>query len=270
MRIIRFVDEAGKIRFGHNHHDGKALVLEGGLLEGFTETGQQAGVKKFLAPIQAAVILGIGLNYHEHARETGLEVPKYPVLFMKNPASVVGPEDPVILPPSCMNPPQVDYEVELGVVLKKEARDVPVDQALDYVLGYTVGNDVSARRWQGVKDSGQWTRGKSFDTFCPLGPVLVSPDKIPDPQALALSCTLNSKIMQDGHTGDMIFSVAELIAFLSQSTTLLPGTVILTGTPSGVGFKRTPPVYLQDGDQLESTVERIGTLRNPVRAQSGA
>ncbi|MCF8104577.1 MAG: fumarylacetoacetate hydrolase family protein [Desulfohalobiaceae bacterium] len=269
MRIIRFMDETGQVRFGHDHQDGQALVLEGGLAKGFTETGQRAGVTKILAPLQPAVILGIGLNYHEHARETGLEAPKYPVLFMKNPASVVGPEDSVILPPSCMNPPQVDYEVELAVVLKKKARDVPLDKALDCVLGYTVGNDVSARRWQGVKGSGQWTRGKSFDTFCPLGPVLVTPDEIPDPQALALSCTLNNEMMQNGHTGDMIFSVAELIAFLSQSTTLLPGTVILTGTPSGVGFKRTPPVYLQDGDQLELTVEKIGTLRNPVRAEKG-
>ncbi|MFW6055578.1 MAG: fumarylacetoacetate hydrolase family protein, partial [Thermodesulfobacteriota bacterium] len=254
----------------HDHRDGQALILEGGLAEGFTETGRRAAVEKILAPVQAAVILGIGLNYHEHARETGLDVPKYPVLFMKNPASIVGPDDPIILPPSCMNPPQVDYEVELAVVLKKKARDVPLGKALDYVFGYSVGNDVSARRWQGVKGSGQWTRGKSFDTFCPLGPVLVTPDEIPDPQALALSCTLNGQIMQDGHTGDMIFSVAELIAFLSQSTTLLPGTVILTGTPSGVGFKRTPPVYLQDGDQLELSVEKIGTLRNPVRAGSEA
>ena len=267
MRIIRFKDEAGQIRLGHDPRDGEAQVLEGDLLSGFRPGSQRAQVKKILAPLIPPVIFGIGLNYHEHAKETGLEIPKYPVVFMKNPASAIGPEDPIVLPPSCMNPPQVDYEVELAVVIKKASRDVSQDRALDAVLGYTVGNDLSARRWQGIKGSGQWVRGKSFDTFCPLGPVLVTPEDIPDPQNLRLRCILNGETMQDGHTGDMIFSVAELISFLSQGTTLLPGTVILTGTPSGVGFKRTPPVYLQSGDQLELSVEHIGTLQNPIRLE---
>ncbi len=267
MRIIRFLDEKNRICFGQEKSESQIRLLVGGPDTGFIPTDQKAGVKKILAPVAPPAILCIGLNYHEHARETGMETPKYPVLFMKNPAAVTGPRDPILLPPSCMNPSQVDYEVELAVILKKAGKDVPVESALEHVLGYTVANDVSARKWQGKKGGGQWVRAKSFDTFCPLGPVLVTPEEIPDPQALALSCTLNGRSMQDGHTGDMIFSVAELISFLSQGTTLLPGTVILTGTPSGVGFKRTPPVYLQDGDQLELFVENIGTLKNPVRLQ---
>ena len=267
MRIIRFLDENNRLCFGQEVSPGRVRLLEGELFSVLRPTEREAAVTKRLAPLDPPAILCIGLNYHEHARETGMDVPKFPVLFMKNPAAVIGPEDPVLLPPVCMQPPQVDFEVELAVVLKQAAKDVPVEQAMEYVLGYTAANDVSARKWQGKKGGGQWVRAKSFDTFCPLGPALVTPDEITDPQALGLSTTLNGQTMQSGSTSDMIFSVAELISFLSQGTTLLPGTVILTGTPSGVGFKRTPPVYLQDGDQLELKVERIGALNNPIRLQ---
>jgi 2-keto-4-pentenoate hydratase/2-oxohepta-3-ene-1,7-dioic acid hydratase in catechol pathway len=167
---------------------------------------------------------------------------------------------------------QVDYEAELAVVIGRRCKNVGVDEALAAVLGYTCANDVSARDWQKRPElgGGQWCRGKSFDTFAPLGPVLVSPAELPDPNALAISTELNGERVQDGHTSDMIFSVAEIIAFLSGSTTLLPGTVILTGTPEGVGMAADPPRWLRPGDQVEITIEAIGTLRNPVLAEGDA
>jgi len=158
----------------------------------------------------------------------------------------------------------VDYEAELAVVIGRTARNVPQQEALDYVLGYTCANDVSARRWQKRGGGGQWVKGKSFDSFCPLGPVIVTSDEIGDPQALGLRSILNGSVMQDGNTSDMIFPVARLIHLLSQDTTLLPGTVILTGTPSGVGFTRTPPVFLAPGDEIVVEIENIGRLLNPV------
>ncbi|MDM8525268.1 fumarylacetoacetate hydrolase family protein [Desulfococcaceae bacterium HSG8] len=264
MRIIRFADKNGEDYYGHNYRDGIATLLEGRLFDGFQDTGQDVRVEKLLAPLQPTAILCIGLNYHEHARETGAELPSHPVLFMKNPASVNHPGDPIILPRSCLDPLQADYEAELAVVIGKPAKDVTASEALDYVLGYTAANDVSARRWQKHGGAGQWVRGKSFDTFCPLGPELITSDEIPDPQTLQLRCTLNNQVMQDGNTSDMIFSVARIIEFLSESTTLLPGTVILTGTPSGVGFVREPPVYLKPGDVVEISVEHIGALTSPV------
>ena len=267
MRIVRFVDERDRIHYGHNYENGQAALLGGDLITGLKETGETSRVKKLLAPLAPHVIFGIGLNYHQHAEETGADVPKYPVLFMKNPVSVTNPGDPILLHPSCMEPPEVDYEVELAVVIDKTAKDVPTAEALSYVLGYTVANDVSARRWQGGRGSGQWVKAKSFDTFCPLGPEIVTADELQDPQNLRLTCVLNGRVMQDANTADMIFSVAELIAFLSTGMTLLPGTVILTGTPSGVGFTRKPPVFLMPGDTVELTVEGIGTLSNPVRLQ---
>jgi 2-keto-4-pentenoate hydratase/2-oxohepta-3-ene-1,7-dioic acid hydratase in catechol pathway len=165
-----------------------------------------------------------------------------------------------------MEPPEVDFELELAVVIGQAAKDVSAAEALDYVLGYTVANDVSARRWQGGRGSGQWVRGKSFDTFCPLGPELVTTDELADPQNLNMNCVLDGRTMQDANTSDMIFPVSELISFLSTGTTLLPGTVILTGTPSGVGFTRKPPVFLMPGNTIDMTVEGIGTLSNPVES----
>ena len=267
MRIIRFLDDAGQQRFGKDFDNGQATLLEGDSITGLVETDQICNVKKLLAPIVPPAIIGIGLNYHQHANETGMEAPKYPVVFMKNPASIANPGDPVLLHSSCMEPPEVDYEAELAVVIGQAAKDVSTDDALKHVLGYTAANDVSARRWQGRKGAGQWVRAKSFDTFCPLGPELVTADELQDPQNLRLTCELNGQLMQDGNTGDMIFPVAELISFLSTGATLLPGTVILTGTPSGVGFTRKPPVYLMPGDTVEVTLEGIGLLKNTVELQ---
>jgi 2-keto-4-pentenoate hydratase/2-oxohepta-3-ene-1,7-dioic acid hydratase in catechol pathway len=264
MRIIRFLDEKGQTRLGHDYRAGAAALLEGALFQTLKDSGQLQKVAKLLVPVQPPAILCIGLNYAQHARETAAELPKYPVLFMKNPAALNHPGDPILLPPSCLNPPQVDFEVELAVVIGRTAKNVAAANALDYVFGYTIGNDVSARRWQKHAGGGQWVRGKSFDTFCPLGPELVTKDLVADPQQLRLQCFLNGELMQDANTSDMIFSVAELIEYLSDSMTLLPGTVIMTGTPSGVGFARQPPVFLKPGDNLELKIDNLGTLHNPV------
>jgi len=267
MRIIRFYDEAGKICYGNRHPDKTITRLKGGFFNEFHDTGTPVRVRKLLAPLQPAAILCIGLNYHRHAVETGMPLPEYPVLFMKNPGALAHPGDPIVLPHSCMQPPQVDYEAELAVVIGRSARNVSATNALDHVAGYTIANDVSARRWQKHAGGGQWVRGKSFDTFCPLGPALVTADEIADPQTLQVKSILNKEIMQNSNTSDMIFGVAELIEYLSDSTTLLPGTVILTGTPSGVGFVRKPPVYLKPGDTMDVEIERIGTLTNTVAAE---
>jgi len=267
MRIVRFLDDKDQVRYGCNYGNEAAELLEGDFATGFKKTGRSCGVKKLLAPVAPPAVFGIGLNYHKHAQETGMEAPRYPVLFMKNPASVTNPGDPILLHPCCMEPPEVDYETELAVVIGRAAKDVSTAEALNFVLGYTAANDVSARRWQGKRGAGQWVRGKSFDTFCPLGPVLVTADELTDPQNLSLSCVLNGQVMQEANTSDMIFPVAELISYLSTGATLLPGSVILTGTPSGVGFTRKPPVFLMPGDTVEIIVEGIGTLSNPVELQ---
>ncbi|MBW2594199.1 MAG: fumarylacetoacetate hydrolase family protein [Deltaproteobacteria bacterium] len=267
MHIIRFYDDTGKICYGNKHQDETVTVLQGRFFDDFQDTGTPVKVKKLLAPLQPAAILGIGQNYHQHVSETGMQLPKHPALFMKNPGALAHPDDPIVLPNSCMEPMQVDYEAELAVVIGRTAKNVRAANALDHVAGYTIANDVSARRWQKHAGGGQWVRGKSFDTFCPLGPGMVTADEIADPQTLQIKSILNKEIMQNANTSDMIFGVAELIEYLSDSTSLLPGTVILTGTPSGVGYVRKPPVYLKPGDTIEIEIERIGNLTNTVAAE---
>jgi len=264
MKIFRFRDEQGEIRLGAIDSGGRAREVVETAVGCFKLTDKQIRIGALLAPVRPSAIICIGLNYQAHARETGLPTPDYPVMFMKNPAAVIGPGEAIVIPGSCKQKPQVDFEAELAVVIGKAAKNVPVSAALDYVKGYTVANDVSARIWQKHAGAGQWVRGKSFDTFCPLGPVLATPDEIPDPNDLALSCVLNGETMQESHTSDMIFSVSRLIEYLCEDTTLLPDTVILTGTPSGVGFMRKPPVYLKSGDRLALSIEKIGALENPV------
>ncbi len=263
MRVIRFVDEGGATRFGTPAGEGRAVVLAGDLFGALRPSGETAEVRRLLAPLAPVNIFCVGLNYRAHAAETGAPIPQDPVLFMKPTTAVSGPGDPIPLP-ACSRGLEVDYECELAVVIGKAGRDIPEDRALDHVLGYTAANDVSARRWQ-KHSGGQWVRGKSFDGFCPLGPALVTRDEVPDPQALRLRTVLNGRVMQESTTADMIFPVARLVSFISQDTTLLPGTVILTGTPPGVGFARTPPVFLQSGDQVTVEVEGVGALSNPVR-----
>jgi 2-keto-4-pentenoate hydratase/2-oxohepta-3-ene-1,7-dioic acid hydratase in catechol pathway len=263
MKIQRYLDTQQAIRYGAVQPDGSVLELEGSLLEGLTETGRTASVQKILAPVVPTQILAIGLNYRKHAEETKTRIPEHPVLFVKNVASVQHPGDPIVLPRKLASH-EVDYECELAVVIGKECRNASRTEALDYVLGYTCGNDVSARDWQKRWGGGQWCRGKSFDTFCPLGPVLVTPDDIPNPNALGIRTIINGEIMQDSNTQDMIFDVPTLIEFLSGSTTLPAGTVILTGTPSGVGMARDPQRWLKAGDVVTVEIEKIGSLSNPV------
>ena len=266
MKITRFHDEHGSIRTGVDLGDGTADVLHNPdpLHATPQPTGRTARIERRLAPIDPTNVFCIGLNYREHAEETGADIPEQPVVFMKPTTAAHHPDHPVLIPECCARGDEVDYEVELAVVIGRRGRDIPEDQALDHVLGYTVANDVSARRWQKHAGGGQWVRGKSFDTFCPLGPVLVTRDELPDPQRLRLSTTVNGETRQDSTTRDMIFTVAQLIEFLSMDTTLLPGTVILTGTPPGVGVARKPPVFLQKGDTVTCAIEGIGELTNPV------
>lgn len=264
MRIIRFIDDTGDVHYGHDERGGTASLLTGELLSGCRDAGKRAKIVRRIAPLEVRAVLCIGLNYRAHAIETKAEIPTRPVLFMKNPAAVIGPEDAIVIPPHCMNPPQVDYECELAVVIGSAAKSVSEKEALSHVLGYCVGNDVSARTWQKKLSGGQWVRGKSFDTFCPIGPAIVTADEVPDPQNLRLTTRLNGQVMQDSNTSDMIFPVAKLISELSDGMTLLPGTVIMTGTPSGVGVARDPQVFLKPGDRLELTIESIGTLSNPI------
>lgn len=220
-----------------------------------------------LLPVRT--IIGIGRNYAEHAAEQGAAVPTLPLVFMKNPASAIRDGDAVEIAPICRDPAtgrgEVDFEAELAVIIGRAARDVPEADALAHVLGYCCANDISARWWQKKGSEGQFTRGKSFDTFCPLGPTVVPAGHIPDPQALRVIMRLNGTVMQDGSTSAMIFPVARLIADLSRGMTLVPGTVILTGTPAGVGMARTPPVWIKDGDMMEVEISGLGVLRNPVK-----
>jgi 2-keto-4-pentenoate hydratase/2-oxohepta-3-ene-1,7-dioic acid hydratase in catechol pathway len=218
---------------------------------------------RILAPIpDPEKIICIGLNYADHCREQGKEPPPHPILFAKFANAICGPGDPILLPPLTN---KLDYEAELGVVIGQGGSNIPRERALSYVFGYTCINDVSARDLQ--KSDGQWLRAKSMDNFAPTGPCIVSADEIPNPQSLAIRCRLNGQTMQDSSTREMIFPVAEIIAFISRAITLAPGDIISTGTPDGVGCHRNPPVFLKDGDQVEVEIEGIGTLSNRVQAR---
>ncbi len=207
-------------------------------------------------------IVCVGLNYRDHAEEQGAELPRAPLLFAKWPSALVGPGEAIVLPRTSA---RVDYEAELGVVIGERVKGVSAENALEAVLGYLCLNDVSARDFQ--FGDGQWTRGKSPDTFCPVGPRLVPREQVPDPQALRIRCLLNGEVMQDSTTANMIFSVAEVIAYASATSTLEPGDLIATGTPAGVGVFRKPPRLLSDGDEVTVEVEGLGALTNPVRAE---
>lgn len=267
-RLIRFIDEKGMIRHGQmvgNDFNQSDLIENDDIFGSRVLTGERIGIKKLLAPLQPTQIIGIGLNYRKHAEETNMPLPEHPVVFFKNNHSIQHPNDPIIIPSIALSPPEVDYEVELAVVIAKTCKNVSEASALQYVLGYTVANDVSARRWQGKRSGNQWCRAKSFDTFCPLGPSIVT--DIRDPQNLSLSTVLNGKTMQSSNTKDMIFSVSKLISRLSDAMTLAQGTVILTGTPEGVGFTQSPAVYLHPGDTVVTQIEGIGALENNVVAE---
>lgn len=263
MKLIRYADSAGRAHYGSEQPDGSALRIEGDIFGPHHVTADRADLVTRLAPVAPTQILGIGLNYRHHAREAGAKIPELPVLFVKGLNTVQRPHGPIEIPTHLASA-EVDYECELAVVIGRTCKNVSRARALDYVLGFTCANDVSARDWQLQRGSGQWCRGKFFDTFCPLGPRLVTPDELPGPNMLKIATRLNGETVQDWTTSDMIFDVPALIEFLSGSTTLLPGTVILTGTPHGVGMAQKPPRWLRPGDVLEVEIEHIGTLVNPV------
>lgn len=263
MKLIRYRDLSNQIRFGRQHDAGQVTEVQGDIYTSPEDTGQPAEVAQLLAPVEPSDIFCIGLNYRKHAEEGQLPIPEYPVVFMKNRGAVQHPGEPIVIPRQ-LRSDAVDYECELAVVIGRRCHNVTKSAALDYVLGYTCANDVSARDWQIKWGGGQWCRGKTFATFCPLGPCLVTADEITNPNELGIKTILNGQVMQDWNTRDMIFDIPTLIEFLSASTVLLPGTVILTGTPHGVGAARKPPVFLQPGDSVTIEIERIGSLTNPV------
>lgn len=266
MKIVRIQSDENEQCYAIVQADGRLNRASGDIYKGLVDTGQPAS-GKILAPIVPGNILCIGLNYRDHAKEANLEIPEHPVLFIKMSSCLQNPDDPILLP-RVLNSSKVDYEAELAVVIGKSCHNVNRAEAMDYVLGYTCANDISARDWQKHGGGGQWCRGKSFSTFCPLGPVLVTADDIPDPNKLSIQCRLNGELVQDGHTSNMIFDVPSLIEFLSGSSVLPAGTVILTGTPHGVGFARKPPVFLQPGDTVSVAIENIGVLKNHVAEEA--
>lgn len=263
MKLIRFVSERDEICLGiySPERTAYAKIVRGDILSGAYEiTNRRAEIKTLLPPALPVNILALGINYRKHGEETAMSAPSQPVLFIKATSSVTGPDSPILLPAA--GPDLVDYEAELAVVIGTKAKNVAPAEALNFVFGYTCANDVSARDWQFDRQKGQWARGKSFDTFCPLGPWIVTKDEVPDPNDLGIRCLINGKVVQDARTSEMIFDVQTIISNLSRSMTLLPGTVILTGTPEGVGFTRQPPLFLKDGDVVSIEIEKIGTLTN--------
>ncbi len=206
-------------------------------------------------------IICVGLNYADHAKEGGFDPPVEPVIFNKFPSAVLADGQPIVLPPSSQ---KVDYEAELVVVLGRGGRNIPQSEARKYVAAYCCGNDISARNWQLEKTGGQWLLGKTFDTFAPFGPYLVTADDVPDPHSLRIRSRINGQTMQDSNTSQLIFPVEELIAYVSSVCTLSPGDLLFTGTPPGVGFARKPPVFLRAGDVVEVEIDELGILRNPV------
>ncbi len=264
MRIIRFESENGDIHHGavESMEARTARVIAGDIFGDFLISENVVEIKKLLAPVSPPNILALGLNYRKHADETGTRYPEIPVMFLKATSSVIGPGRPIILPAA--GPDEVDFEGELAVVIGREARNVPPRSAMDFVLGFTCANDVSARDWQIDRQKKQWARGKSFDTFCPIGPCIVTRDALKDPDNLRLRTVVSGEVLQDSTTADMIFGVAAVVSDLSRSMTLAAGTLILTGTPEGVGFTRKPPRYLREGDSVSVIIEGIGELANPV------
>jgi len=252
-------------------HDIKALLARGP--EGVQRAAEALAVGEAISPSELKPlpivpnpekIICVGLNYSDHARESGMTPPAEPVLFNKFSSALRGMDQPIVLP---RDSSEVDYEAELVVVVGIGGRNIAAPRALEHIAGYCCGNDVSARDWQLRKPGGQWLLGKSFDTFAPVGPALVTADEVSDPNRLAIELRLNGRVMQQSNTSKFLFSVAELISYISRVCTLKSGDLIFTGTPPGVGFARRPPVFLQSGDVVEVEIEQIGVLRNPVVAE---
>lgn len=260
MRLIRFLDQDFEVRVGEPVGQGWARPLVAGSGNEARFAEQTVPARQLLPPADPPNIFAIGRNYRAHVEETGARLPDKPLVFQKATTALTGHEGVIVLPRSA--PDEVDFEAELAIVIGRRARHVPPQTALEYVQGYTCANDVSARDCQ--RSDKQWARAKSFDTFCPLGPWLVTADEL-DPDDLGIRSRLNGRLMQDSRTGQMVFSCRQLISYLSHQFTLLPGTVILTGTPDGVGYARQPPVFLRPGDRIEIEIEGVGTLANDVQ-----
>jgi 2,4-diketo-3-deoxy-L-fuconate hydrolase len=273
LKLVSYSTDGGAPKIGYIE-DGEVRPLGGaGILE-YIEHGRSVerqpggGVVpleevRLHAPIaRPAKIIAIGLNYEDHAAETGREIPEKPIVFAKYPNTIIGPGEVIRIPAITE---QVDYEAELVVVVGRSAKNIPESEALEHVFGYLNGNDVSSRDLQ-FSEGGQWTRSKSLDTFAPMGPYIATRDEVPNPQNLSIRCILNDDVVQDGTTARMIFSVAELVSFLSRGMTLVPGDVIFTGTPSGVGYVREPKLFMKPGDEVTVEIEGLGALTNPVEA----
>ncbi len=242
-----------------------ALALARKALE---NTPPESGIPLADATLKAPIplpgkIICIGQNYLDHAKESGASKSPYPIIFAKYTNSVIGPGEAIVIPKAVEKP---DYEGELAVVIGRRGRNIPEAQALDYVAGYMPLNDVSARDWQ--HHTSQWIMGKTCDTFCPMGPAIVTADEIPDPQGLSIRTSIAGELLQNGHTSEMLYPVASLIAYISQVMTLEPGDIIATGTPAGVGSARKPPRWLRPGDIVSIDVEKVGVLNNPVKAEA--
>lgn len=274
MKLVRYSVDGGDAKIGYVE-DGEVRELGGSNMLEYIEHGRSADRQpgtgsvpldevRLHAPIaRPGKIIGIGLNYSDHAEETGADIPEKPIVFAKYPNTIIGPGEAIRIPAVTE---QADYEAELAVVIGRSARHVDPGDALECVFGYMNANDVSSRDLQ-FSEGGQWTRSKSLDTFAPIGPYLVSREDVPDPQNLSIKATLNGEVMQEGTTEKMIFSVAEVISFLSKGMTLEPGDIILTGTPPGVGVARDPQVFLKDGDEVTIEIEGLGVLTNPVEQE---
>ncbi|KAL1304770.1 hypothetical protein AAFC00_003706 [Neodothiora populina] len=277
-RLVRFLAKDGRIYYGDailpsGAHDltnvAKAKVIQGSPWGRYEVTDQVAEVRTLLAPLareDVQTVRCLGLNYEQHARESNMPIPQNPILFYKPSTAITGPFDPIPVPAVAQEHEGLDYECELVAVIGKEGSNIPESEALSYVAGYCVANDVSHRHLQ-LKRGGQWSFGKCFDGWAPLGPGIVSSKIIKDPQNLRISTKVNGKTVQDSNTKDMIFGVAKTIAVLSEGTTLLPGDLILTGTPQGVGMGMKPQVWLKDGDVVEVNLEGVGSCINKVEHQ---
>jgi 2-keto-4-pentenoate hydratase/2-oxohepta-3-ene-1,7-dioic acid hydratase in catechol pathway len=267
MKICRCLTEDGQIHYGlHNPETpGRMHVLAGDIFNSLQPTDRHLQILTYLPPVAPPNIFALGLSYRKHADEIGTDVAPYPIVFSKATTSVTGHNTKILLPAA--GPDQVDYEGELAVIIGTTGKNIKKTAAMDHVLGYTCANDVSARDWQFKKQQGQWTRGKGFDTFCPLGPCLITRDEIPDPNGLGIKTMINDLVVQEASTAGLLYDIATIVSDLSRSLTLLPGTVILTGTPEGVGFTRQPPLFLREGDRVTVTIAGIGTLVNWVQKE---
>lgn len=261
MKYVKFISKNNKQHAGILGPGGTIDLIEGDILYDYKLTGEKCGVediKEYMVPVDIPNIIALGLNYVDHANESQMEIPGMPLIFLKATTSLTAHRKPIILPREA--PSEVDYEAELGVIIGREARNIQPEHVSEYIFGYTCVHDVSARDCQ-LRIDRQWARGKSFDTFAPVGPVI---ETQLDPVDVRLRLFLNGECMQDASTRDMIFPVAETVSFLSRNMTLLPGTLIMTGTPPGVGFVRNPAVYLKAGDKVVVEIEGIGSLENNV------